>query len=78
MLRKFVRNTPWSVFSKSKALSSFSFSGVQHKEELMKISQMLKTKYFQFNEEIPQSASVRVIDDETNQFIGIFDTAKAL
>jgi hypothetical protein len=58
--------------------SSYMFSEDNTKENLEKISQLLKVKYYSYNEQIPQSSNLRIIDDSTNQFIGIFDTKKAL
>jgi hypothetical protein len=47
------------------------------KDDMVKLTELLKAKYLPHNDEIPPSNSVRLIDDETNQFIGIFSTEKA-
>jgi len=47
------------------------------KDDMLKLTELLKTKYMMHNEEIPSSSSVRLIDDETTQFVGIFSTEKA-
>lgn len=74
MLRRITRFTgcPF-VFNRILRREFSSFA----KEDIVKLTELLKTKYLVHNEEIPASSSVRLIDDETNQFIGIFTTDKA-
>lgn len=48
------------------------------KRSIIKICSILHTKYFEMNEDIPANYTVRVIDDDSGNLIGVFPVPKAL
>lgn len=48
------------------------------KEDLKKMTEMLNIKYHLYNDEVPMVQNIRLIDGETDKFLGFVDTRKAL
>ena len=54
------------------------FSGVCWNENIKKIAALLKVKYMPFNKDIETHSSIRLVDDESNKFLGIVEIKKAM
>ena len=48
------------------------------RQSLIRMCSMLGTKYLDLNEDIHSTSSIRVIDEQTNNFLGIMSVEKAL
>lgn len=61
----------------TKVLARF-FSEPSSNQVYLKICKLLKMQYHPFNDEIPKSSTLKLIDEESGMFLGVHSTDSAL
>ena len=73
-----IRNLRKSSFNHFRNPLRFFSTVFQDHKVIMKLSKILKIQYHAHNDEINPNVMVRLIDEKTGNFLGIFTGEKAL